>query len=55
MNKFLLVLEFEIDDNKKYHMKAIRDNTVYAKEANENLLKLYYYIILKNYLEEKNT
>ena len=47
--------EFDASDNKKYEVKAIIDSTVYAKEAEEYLLGLYYLISWKGYPEEENT
>ena len=32
------------NDDKEYKVKAIRDSAVYAKEADENLLRLYYLV-----------
>lgn len=49
------LLEFEADNNKKYKVKVIQDSTIYAKEANKHLLKLYYLVVWKGYSEEKNT
>ena len=45
MNRFLLMPEFEIGNNKEYEIEAIRDSAVYTKKANKYLLKLYYLII----------
>ena len=39
------VPEFEPGDDKKYEVEAIQDSTVYAKEANEYLLELYYLVV----------
>ena len=36
------VPEFEPSDDKKYEVEAIRDSTVYTKEANGHLPGLYY-------------
>ena len=48
--------EFEPGDNdKKYKVEAIQDSAVYAKEADGHLLRLYYLIAWKGYLEEENT
>ena len=47
--------EFEADNNKKYKVKVILDNAVYAKEVNRYLSGLYYLVVLKDYLEEENT
>ena len=49
------MLEFEAGYNKEYEVEAIQDNVVYAKKANKYLLKLYYLIIWKGYLQEENT
>ena len=54
INKFP-ISEFEVSDNKEYEVKAIRDNVVYAKEADGYLPKLYYLVAYKGYLEEENT
>ena len=50
-----LVPEFETDNNEKYKMEAIRNCVVYAQEADGHLPRLYYFVIWKGYLEEKNT
>lgn len=54
MNEFP-ILEFEVGNNKKYEMKAIRDSAVYAKKADKYLVELYYLVILKGYSEKENT
>ena len=54
MNKFVEVLEFDKGDDKEYEVKAIRDNTVFAKKADGYLSRLYYLVTWKGYLEEKN-
>ena len=36
--------EFKPGNNKKYKIKAIQNNTVYAKEVTGHLLRLYYLI-----------
>ena len=36
--------EFKMDDNKKYKMEAICNSTIYGKEANKHLPKLYYLV-----------
>lgn len=41
MNKFLLVPEFEIGNNKRYEIEAIQDNAIHAKEADGYLPGLY--------------
>ena len=43
INKF--VPEFEVADNKKYELKAIRNNIIYAKKADKHLLRLYYLVV----------
>ena len=43
INKFLP--EFKMGNNKKYKVKAICDSTVYVKEVDGHLLKLYYLVI----------
>ena len=42
-------------DEKKYKVKAIYDNKVYAKEATDQLSELYYLISWKGYIEKKST
>ena len=37
--------EFETDNNKKYEVEAIQDSAIYAKEADQYLLKLYYLVV----------
>ena len=36
--------EFDAGDNKEYKIEAIKDSAVYAKEAEEHLLSLYYLV-----------
>ena len=55
INKFLLMPKFEVDDNKEYELKAIQNSTIYAKEADRYLSKLYYLVSWKSYPKEKNT
>lgn len=55
MNKFLQVPKFESDNSKNYEVKTIRNSTVYTNEANRHLLKLYYLVVWKSYLEKENT
>lgn len=52
INKF--VPEFEAGNNKKYGVEAIQDSIVYIKETNRHLLKLYYFIVQKNYPKKEN-
>lgn len=41
--------------NKEYKIKAIQNNTVYAKKLElDHLPKLYYLVSKKNYPEEQN-
>ena len=47
--------EFDVSNNKEYEVEAIIDSVVYAKEAKEHLLGLYYLVSWKNYSEEKST
>lgn len=41
----IIQLKFEIGNNKKYEVKIIWDNAVYAKKLNNNLSGLYYLIL----------
>ena len=36
--------EFDVGNNKKYKIEAIKDSTVYAKEAEGHLPDLYYLV-----------
>ena len=48
-------LEFEAGDDKEYKINGIRDNAVYIKESTIGQLPgLYYLVLWKGYLEEKN-
>lgn len=49
-----LVLEFETSNNKKYKVEAIWDSVVYVKKVDRYLLELYYLVVWKGYLEDKN-
>ena len=49
------VPEFEPGNDKEYEVEAIRDSTVYAKEADRHLLGLYYLVAWKGYSEEEST
>lgn len=41
--------------NKKYKLNAIENNAVYIKKLKLNhLLRVYYLVLQKDYLEEKN-
>ena len=46
--------EFNAGDNKEYKVEAIKDSAVYAKEAEEHLLGLYYLVFWKGYPEEES-
>ena len=49
-------LKFEADNEKEYKIDGIWDSVVYAKESTTGQLpKLYYLVLWKGYLEEKNT
>ena len=37
-------LEFDIGHNKKYKVEVVKNSAVYAKEAEEHLLRLYYLV-----------
>ena len=54
MKKFFLIPEFEIGNNKKYKVETIQKSAIYIKKVNGHLLKLYYLIIWKSYLEKIN-
>ena len=45
INKFAEVPEFEPGDNKEYEVETIQDSVVFAKEANGQLLGLYYLVV----------
>ena len=51
------VPEFELEpgDDKEYEVEAIRDSTVYAKEADGYLQGLYYLVAWKGYPEKEST
>lgn len=46
---------FGNNENKEYKVETIQDSAVYARELVDSLLRLYYLILQKNYLEEENT
>ena len=59
-NKTLLEPEMDMKikfgDNKEYKIKAIINSAIYSQQTNSNqMLSLYYLILQKSYLEEKNT
>ena len=55
MNELFLELdpEFNIDNNKKYKIKAIKDYTIYIKKIRKYLPNFCYFIFLKDYSKEK--
>ena len=50
-----LIPEFEPGDDKKYEVETIQDGVVHVKETDKHLLRLYYLVAWKGYLEEENT
>ena len=55
MNEFTELPEFETDDDKEYKVEVIWESTVYAKKVDRYLPRLYYLVVWKGYLKEKNT
>ena len=55
VNDTQLNFKFEAGNDKEYKIKGIWDSTVYTKESVRQLPELYYLILWKGYLEEKNT
>lgn len=55
MSKIISQLEFQDNSNKKYEIKAIYNSVVYGKESEDQLLDLYYLVLLEGYLEKENT
>ena len=47
--------KFDAGDNKEYKVEAIKDNAIYAKEAEGQLPGLYYLVSWKKYPEKENT
>lgn len=47
--------EFDIGDNRQYKVKAIVNSAMYSQQTNNQILSLYYLVLWKGYLEEKNT
>lgn len=45
--------EFKTSNNKEYKIETIRDSTVYAKEVDGHLSRLYYLVIWKSYFKKK--
>ncbi len=46
--------DFEVGNNKKYDVETIIDSLVYGYQANNQMPDLYYLILWKSYLKEKN-
>ena len=55
MNDKQLDFEFKAGNKKKYKVDNIPDSTVYRSELVRQLLGLYYLVLWKGYLKEKNT
>ena len=55
VNDMQLNFEFKAGDNKEYKIEGIRDSAIYARKSAGQLLRLYYLVLWKSYLEEKNT
>ena len=53
------MLKIEFDDDKgkssKYKIEVIWNNIVYTWKSESYLSELYYLVLLKDYLKEKNT
>ena len=47
--------EFDIGNNKKYKVKAIKDNTIYINKVEKYLLNLYYLVSWKDHSKKENT
>ena len=55
MNDTQLNFELEANNNEEYKVKSIWDSAVYASpSATEQLLRLYYLVLWKDYLEKEN-
>ena len=55
VGKIVIKLQFEIDNDKKYQIAKIKENSIYARESNtSNLASLYYLTFLKDYLKNEN-
>lgn len=47
-------MELDINKNRKYKIKVIKNSIVYTKKLKiRHLLMLYYLVFLKNYLKKK--
>ena len=55
MNDTQLDFKFEAGNNKKYTVDGIWDSAVYAKKLAGQLSGIYYLVLKKSYLKEKNT
>ena len=57
LDKITLQIELDKGNSKEYKDETICNNKVYAKESDSvyHLLGLYYLILCKGYIEEKNT
>ncbi len=56
VNKTTFQLKFEVNNKgKEYKVGRIWDSAVYVRESKSYLPGLYYLILWKSYLEEKNT
>ena len=47
--------EFDIGNNKKYKVEAIKESNIYAKKTKEYLPGLYYLVFWKSYPKKENT
>ena len=56
MDENAIQLEFEANDNEEYKFKGIWNSTIYTKVLDAGyLLRLYYLVFWKSYLEEEDT
>ena len=55
MDKKVSELDVGNEDSKEYGVKAIWDNTVYARESEGYLPGFYYLVAWKGYPKEENT
>ena len=46
--------KFDVGNNKKYKIEAIKNSIVYVKEVKKHLLRLYYLVSWKSYPKEEN-
>lgn len=54
VNKFL-ELEFDVGEDKRYKVEAIKDSTVYNKTLKNQLLALYYLVSWKSYWKNESS